>query len=153
MIVGISQPAVSDLIKRDVIKENSPAGVWLLDYCAHLREQAAGRMGTDTTLDLVTERARLAKEQADKVAFQNAIKRGELSPTVLLEEVLAKGANQINGILDAIPGSIRRRVPSLKHEEVDLISIEIAKCRNVISQLTLADLTEIEPDNEGIIEV
>jgi phage terminase Nu1 subunit (DNA packaging protein) len=153
LIVGISQPAVSDLIKREVLKENSPVGVWILDYCAHLREQAAGRMGADTSLDLVTERARLAKEQADKVAYQNAVTRGELSPTVLLEEVLAKGANQINGILDAIPGNIRRRVPSLKHEEVDLITVEIARCRNAISQLTLADLADIEPDNEGIIEV
>ena len=46
-LVGISQPAVSDLLTREVIQPGATAGAWLIDYCAHLREQAAGRGADD----------------------------------------------------------------------------------------------------------
>ena len=42
-IVGISQPAVSDLLSREVIREGQTLGQWLIAYCAHLRETAASR--------------------------------------------------------------------------------------------------------------
>jgi len=141
-IVGISQPAVSDLIKRDVLTDGDTLANWLIAYCANLREQAAGRAGADGSLDLVSERARLAKEQADKVAFQNALTRNQLAPVDLLEEVLAKAAARINGIFDAIPGMIKRRVPSLSSDEIDLISGEIAKGRNIVAAMSLSDVNE-----------
>lgn len=141
-IVGISQPAVSDLIKRGVLTDGDTAKNWLVAYCSHLREQAAGRAGSDGSLDLVSERARLAKEQADKVAFQNAITRNRLAPVELLEEVLAKAAGRINGIFDAIPGMIKRRVPSLTSDDVDMIAAEIAKGRNIVASMSLNDLSD-----------
>lgn len=151
-IVGISQPAVSDLMKRGILIENDAVGNWLISYCSHLREQAAGRAGSDGSLDLVSERARLAKEQADKVAFQNAVTRNQLAPVELLEEVLAKAAARINGIFEAIPGMIKRRVPSLKSEEVDLIYAEIARGRNIIAAMSLSDLNE-PLDDDATFEV
>lgn len=50
-----------------------------------LQASAAGREakpagGKAKVLDLATERARLAKEQADKVALENAVSRNELMP-------------------------------------------------------------------------
>ncbi len=141
-IVGISQPAVSDLIKRGVLTEGDAVKNWLVSYCSHLREQAAGRAGSDGSLDLVSERARLAKEQADKVAFQNAITRNQLAPVELLEEVLAKAAGRINGIFDAIPGMVKRRVPSLTSDDVDMIAAEIAKGRNIVASMSLNDLSD-----------
>lgn len=141
-IVGISQPAVSDLIKRNVLTEGDVLGNWLVAYCSNLREQAAGRAGADGGLDLVSERARLAKEQADKVAFQNAITRNQLAPVDLLEEVLAKAAAKINGVFDAIPGMIKRRVPSLSSEEIDLIAGEISRGRNIVAAMSLHDVDD-----------
>lgn len=47
-------------------------------YCAHLREIAAGRSNGEDGPDLVAERARLAKEQADAQEMKNAMMRGEL---------------------------------------------------------------------------
>jgi len=141
-IVGISQPAVSDLIKRGILTDGDIASNWLVAYCSHLREQAAGRAGSDGSLDLVSERARLAKEQADKVAFQNAITRNQLAPVDLLEEVLAKAAARINGVFDAIPGMIKRRVPSLSSEDIDLISGEIARGRNIVAAISLNDIND-----------
>lgn len=141
-IVGISQPAVSDLIKRGVLTDGDIASRWIIAYCSHLREQAAGRAGSDGSLDLVSERARLAKEQADKVAFQNALTRNQLAPVDLLEEVLAKAAARINGVFDAIPGMIKRRVPTLSSEDVDLIAGEIARGRNIVAAMSLNDVNE-----------
>ena len=57
-LVGVSQPAVSDMLARKVIAPGGTAGEWLLSYCNHLRETAAGR-AAQGDLDLAGERARL----------------------------------------------------------------------------------------------
>lgn len=138
-VVGVSQQAVSDLVTRGVLTDGATAGEWLIAYCGHLREMAAGRAAAGD-LDLATERARLAKEQADKIAMQNAVARRELTPTVVLEQVLAGAAAKIAGILEAIPGMIRRRVPQLTAVDIDLIAAEVAKARNTVAAMSLADL-------------
>ena len=144
-IVGISQPAVSDLLTRGVLTDGATLGDWLLDYCRNLREQAAGRAATGD-LDLATERARLAREQADKIAMQNACSRRELTPTVVLEQVLAGAAAKIAGILGAIPGMVRRRVPQLTAGDIDMIAAEVAKARNTVASMSLADLVDGSQD-------
>lgn len=110
-------------------------------YIRRLREIAAGRAALGD-LDLATERARLAREQADKIAMQNAVTRGELTPTVVLEQVLASAASKIAGILDAIPGLVRRRVPLLQSGDIDMIAGEVAKARNTVAAMSLVDLVE-----------
>lgn len=115
-------------------------------YIRELREQAAGRAAAGD-LDLATERARLAKEQADKVAMQNAVTRGDLAPVVLIEDVLTRAAARVAGIFDAIPGMVRRRVPKLSTDELDLIAGEIAKARNVVAAMSLADLDQAEAED------
>lgn len=110
-------------------------------YIRRLREQAAGRAAAGD-LDLAGERARLAKEQADRVAMQNAVTRGELAPVQLIEEVLAKAGSRAAKILDTIPGTIRRREPSLSADTIATIAKDIAKVRNIAATVSLADLRE-----------
>lgn len=79
----MSRQAFLALVKKGVI-ERQPRGSYDLDavrraYIEHLRAVAAGQRNDDG-LDLVAERARLAKEQADAQAMKNAIQRGELIP-------------------------------------------------------------------------
>jgi phage terminase Nu1 subunit (DNA packaging protein) len=112
---------------------------WRVRYIRHLREQAAGR-ATEGDLDLATERARLAKEQADKIGMQNAITRRELAPSYLLEEVLAAAGAKVAAILDAIPGAIRRRNQNLTAADIETIASEIAKARNIAAAITLEEL-------------
>ncbi|MEZ0231887.1 MAG: terminase small subunit [Methylophilaceae bacterium] len=154
-IVGISQPAVSDLLKRKVIVEGATLADWLRCYCSQLREQAAGRFsGGD--LDLVGERARLAREQADRIAYQNAVTRNELAPVVLIEEVLARAASRVAGIFDAIPVALKRRCTDMSPDQMDLIATEIAKVRNIVAAISLADLndsSEEDSADEPVIEV
>lgn len=42
-LVGISQPAVSGLLARGIIREGGTIGQWGEAYCDQLREQAARR--------------------------------------------------------------------------------------------------------------
>lgn len=112
---------------------------WRIRYLRKLREEAAGR-ATAGDLDLATERARLAAAQADKVEMQNAQSREELAPVVYLTEVLAKAGARAAAILEAIPGQVRRRLPSLPATEIQAIQQEIAKARNLCAAVSLADL-------------
>ncbi len=108
-------------------------------YIRRLREQAAGR-ATNGELDLATERAGLAKAQRERIEMQNAVTRGELAAVSLIEEVLTKAAGKVAGILDAIPGMVRRRVPGLGATDIELIAGEIARARNTVAAMSLADL-------------
>lgn len=146
-LVGISQPAVSDLTSRGVIDAGQPCGIWLLAYTAHLREQAAGR-GADG--ELASERARLAREQADAVAMKNAAARRELAPVVVLEEVLALMARQVATVLDGIGPQLRRSFPDLTGEQLKLIAGELARARQLAAAVNLqaveAQRAELDED-------
>lgn len=77
--VGISTPAVSDLVRRGVLDLSKGLDKSILDYCAHLREKAAGRSGGGE-YDLTEERARLAHHQANIAALDEKIKEKHLIP-------------------------------------------------------------------------
>lgn len=144
-LVGVSRQAIGDLVSRGILDPNDTGEQMLRAYCGHLREVAAGRLASGD-LDLAAERAGLAKAQRERVEMLNAEKRRELAPVVLIEEVLTKAASRIAAIFDAIPGMVRRRVPKLSSADVDLIAGEIAKARNIVAGLSLADLDiEQEP--------
>lgn len=114
---------------------------WRLRYIRKLREEAAGRAATGD-LDLVTERARLAKEQADRIAMQNARERGELAPTELIEEVLTRAGAKAAKLLDTIPGELKRRVDKLSADDIAAVAEVIAKVRNIAASISLSELDE-----------
>lgn len=147
-LVGISQQAVGNLVGRGVLDTSAPALQVLHAYCSHLREQAAGR-AANGDLDLATERAGLAREQRIRVALQNAVSLKELAPVALLEEVLSKAGARIAGMLDAIPGGVRRRVPALSADEITTIGAEIARVRNIVAAMSLADLRDDEAKDDA----
>jgi len=140
-LVGVSQQAVSLLMVRGILKAGDPQRTWLLAYCAHLRETAAGR---DPDGQLSTERARLARENADKVAMQNALSRKELAPVAYLEIVLGDVARQISQHLDAMVPQIRRRLPDLPPSVLAQITAEVTVCRELCACVTLADAERLE---------
>lgn len=124
-------------------------------YIRRLREEAAGRASAGD-LDLAGERARLAKEQADKIAMQNAQQRGELAPVAAMEMVIAAVGAKVGRILDTIPGIVRRRVPGIGSDVIEAIAADIAKCRNQAAAMTLASLDDEDdtgPDDDGAEEV
>lgn len=110
-------------------------------YCAALREVAAGR-----SLDLVKERARLAAEQADKVAMDNAIRRRDLAPVGLLTAALANVSRQLVAVIDLIPVQIRRQVSGIEPKVLAIIEDQLTIARTAAARIELADNFADEPD-------
>lgn len=148
-LVGISQPAVSDLLSRGVMLPNQSAREWLHSYCSHLREQAAGRAAAGD-LDLATERAGLARAQRERIEMQNAVTRKQLAPVSLIEEVLANVGRQIAATLEAIPVQLKRRT-TLSVAELEIVESEIVKARNLAADISL-DQKEPEFEDEEVAE-
>lgn len=144
-LVGITQQAVSDLASRGVITAGQPAGAWLLAYTKHLREQAAGR-GADG--ELASQRARLAREQADRVAMENAVTRKELAPIGVLEFVLAKMAGEVASVLQAIVPRVKRRVPEIAPAALQVLEDELIKARTRAASMSLADAEDADEDED-----
>jgi phage terminase Nu1 subunit (DNA packaging protein) len=114
--VGISQQAVADLLRRQVIPCGNGRGGLDLDACRisyieHLREVAAGRAAaTDGELDLVAERARVAKEQADGLAMKNELMRGE---TVYVRDIVEPFGQELSGIRSRFLAIPSEHAPSI----------------------------------------
>jgi phage terminase Nu1 subunit (DNA packaging protein) len=154
-IIGISQQAVCELINKQVLQKKMPVGIWIKAYCANLREVAAGRAG-DGELDLVTERAGLAREQRIRIELQNAVTRKEYGPIYELETGLADCMAQVAAQLDTIPGKLKRRSDKLTISDINLVREIIAEARNTIAALKIdwfsdtnaKDLSDVETAGE-----
>lgn len=96
-LVGIAQPSVSTLMTEGKLPATGTLGELLLAYCARLRDQAAGRMGENTTLDLVQERAALAREQREGQAIKNVLPPVRRLPGEKLLNMIERARHQARG--------------------------------------------------------
>lgn len=129
--VGISQQAVSGLLADGLLPKDGSFGDWLGAYCDRLREQAAGRLGGEVGgLDLVQERAALAREQREGQAIKNAVARKEYAPVGLLADVLGQAASAVVGRFDQLEGTLRKACPDLPDEAKTAVLQVIAAARN-----------------------
>lgn len=144
--LDISERRVRELASEWAIDSRELSlDAWRVRYLRHLREMAAGRAAAGD-LDLAEQRARLAKEQADRIAMQNALTRKELAPAEVIEEVLSKAGARAAKLLDTIPGEFKRRCPQLAADDIAAIAGIIAKVRNIAAGISLANLAD---DEEG----
>ncbi len=129
-LVGISQARVSQLMTDGVL----PSGTLLEQlhaYTAWLREQAAGRGSAEAGgLDLVQERAALARSQREGQDIKNAVNRGEYAPIGLLADVLGQASAAVVDRFDALPSLLRKACPDLPAAARDTIAKVIAGARN-----------------------
>jgi phage terminase Nu1 subunit (DNA packaging protein) len=156
-LVGVSQQAVSEFYKVAALGPGVSTRDTLLAYCARLREQAAGR-GSDGELDLVQERAWLAREQRIAQALKNAVTRKEFAPIGVLSEVLAAASGSVAAKLEALPGLLKKVAPDLSEQGRDAIAAEIARARNewvadtaLLEVKTDPDLLPLEEEPEDIV--
>jgi len=127
---------VSDMKRRGVIADGQTLGEWLHKYCAHIREIAAGR-STNGELDLATERAKLAKEQHERIAMQNAVTRRELGPIAALEQGLSDCMARVAAKLDTIPGKLKLGNDKLNADDLDRVTAVLADVRNDIASMDI----------------
>lgn len=107
--LGVAVSTVESLAKRRILRRLG-RGRWdqdrnRLDYIAHLREQAAGRIGSGGA-NLAEERARLARAQAEKVELDLREKRGELVSTREVEQEYFALLREHRNALLSIPGRV-----------------------------------------------
>lgn len=130
-LVGVSQQAISALVNDGKIPATGTVGAVLVAYCERLREQAAGRMGEEAGgLDLVQERAALARSQRIAQDLKNDIARGEYAPIGLLTDVLATAGAAVVDRFEQLEGALRKACPDLPDEARTTIMTVIASARN-----------------------
>jgi len=124
-LLGISGRVVRELAQRGIIAKASrgayPVADSIARYCAHLREQAAGRSGNS---NLTAERIRVAQATAEKIELQNAVARGEMVAVSDVRREWVTVATDLRAALLAIPARVSARV-SLSREASALLDDEL----------------------------
>lgn len=129
-MVGVSQQAVSALMREGKIPAQGTVGDLLLAYCERMRAVAAARASEEGGVDLVQERALLAREQRIGQAHKNAVARGEYAPIGVLADVLAEASSAVVDRFDQLDGMISKACPDLPDEVRTLLQKLIASARN-----------------------
>ena len=157
-VVGVSEPRISQMVKDGQLPADGTIGDWLAAYITRLRDQAAGRMGDGANgLDLVQERAALARSQRERIDLQNAVARGQHAPIDMLRDVLAKTIAIMVSELEQVDGLIAQTAPDLPEPTRLAVLNTIAAARNKIAtrsaDLVLADIDpadDIDADYAGV---
>lgn len=155
--IGVSEARVSQLLSEGVMTRGDTGHAWLLAYCERLRDQAAGRAGSEFgALDLVQERAALAREQRIAQALKNSIARGEYAPVGLLADVLGAASSAVVDRFDQLEGALSKAAPDLPEPAKAAVMTVIASARNEWIRSTaklIADrvdaLMDDDADDEG----
>lgn len=130
-LIGVSEARVSQMVGEGVINRGATAHEWVLGYCERLRDQAAGRMGDELGgLDLVQERAALAREQRISQALKNAIARGEYAPIGLLADVLGQASSAVVDRFEQLEGALKKACPDLPDQAKSTVMQVLASARN-----------------------
>ena len=142
--LGLSDRQVRHLAERKII-ERPTRGRYQLQASvqatvAHLREMAAGRASEDDSLDLVAERARLAKEQADAQAMRNDQRRNELVEVADVAKLVGQQYARVRTRLLAIPSGHAAQIARLKTPQ---------EVQPALQALLTAALEELSADEEG----
>lgn len=130
-MVGLSEARVSQLVADGVVPRNETAHNMLLAYCERLRDQAAGRAGAEVGgLDLVQERAALAREQRIAQEIKNKAARGEYAPVGLLAAVLGQASGAVADRFDQIERALRLKRPDIDDELMAAVLAVVTSARN-----------------------
>jgi phage terminase Nu1 subunit (DNA packaging protein) len=130
-LAGVSQQNISSLMSEGKLPPMGLLGDMLHAYCQRLRDQAAGRLGAEVGgLDLVQERAALAREMRIGHAGKNALARGEYAPIVLLAEVLATASQSVVERFEQLPGMLKKSCPDLPDAAREQVMATLASARN-----------------------
>ena len=106
-------------------------------YIRYLRDRSIGRDGEQSS-DIASERARLTREQADKMAMENATARRELIPAPLVQKSIERVFAAFKARIEAIP---RKAIPQMKGADGDAGREKVLReiSRDALNELTSFD--------------
>lgn len=147
--LDVSEETIRQLKKRAIIP-GAARGAMDPDLCRvayirHLRERAAGRASDgaeEVGLDLVTERARLASEQAEHWNRKNALERGDLARPADITLAVAGLVELSKARLMRVPAKVARGDVALRTQIADAIE-------DALSDLTVARVEEETASGNG----
>jgi phage terminase Nu1 subunit (DNA packaging protein) len=152
-IIGVSEARVSQLVSDGIVERGQTLSVQVRQYCAWLREVAAGRQSEEMGgLDLVQERAALAREQRLGYEIKNAVARGEYAPISMLAEVLGTASQSVVERFDQLPAALRKTCPDLPDAARDQVMSLLVNARNewvrATAELVVKSMatTDTDPD-------
>lgn len=153
MLIGVSEAKVSQLASEGVIVRGASGHAWLLAYCERQREVAAGRASADGGgLDLVQERAALARSQREAQDIKNAVSRGEYAPIGLLADVLGLASSAVVDRFEQLEGALQKACPNLPDDAKATVQQVIANARNEwirsTAKLVVEHLDGLDPSPE-----
>lgn len=151
-LVGVSQQAISALVQDGKLAFGGTVGEMLQAYCQRLRDQAAGRLGAEGGgLDLVQERAALARSQRVAQDMKNAIACGEYAPIGLLSDVLGKASSAVVDRFEQLEGALKRSCPNMPDDVRATVFEVITSSRNAwiksTAQLVAASMNPDDADD------
>jgi len=133
--VGLSQQSIGALVKEGALDlKHGDIDRARLQYCAHIREIAAGRSTPNAEYDLVEERARLAHHQANIAALDEKVKAGELIPAGVVLEAWQNIFSNVRARLLAMPTALAGTCVNATREEVSASAMKII--RQALSELS-----------------
>lgn len=122
-LFDISPAALTDLKKRGIAvhmaHDTYDLTATTRAYVQHLRGMAAGWGTGEKAANLTSERARLAKEQADAQAIKNAKLRGELVEASEVERTWADALRQLRARIMAVPSRLRSELLDIDPQTID----------------------------------
>jgi phage terminase Nu1 subunit (DNA packaging protein) len=131
-LLGVSEARVSQMVGDGLVEKGDTLLRQLRMVCQHLREVAAGRMSGEVGgLDLVQERAALAREQRIAQELKNQIARGEYAPIGLLADCLGRASSAVVDRFDQLEGALSKTCPDLPDEALQTLQRVLAGARNV----------------------
>ncbi len=137
-LLDLSPQRLRELARRGAVPKSGhgrfvPADV-VPAYCRALREQAAGRSGERGALDLIDERAKLARAQTVRAEIDIAERRRELVPA---EEVRrfgrALGSTVVHGLY-SIPDRLADEVAGMERPH-EIHALMLREIDHVVSNL------------------
>lgn len=142
-LLRLTPGALTGLVKRDLAVKMGHDAYDLAEtvgrYVEHLRGTAAGRGGAEQVLTLTSERARLARAQADAQEAKNAALRGDLVSAIEVEHVWSDVLRGLRSQLLALPSRIRADLGHLTPADVAQIDRIM---RDTLTSLGEADGTD-----------
>ncbi len=130
-VLGVNDRTVRALNERGLVVKRGRGRYALLAsvtaYVEHLRGIASGRGDEALVFDLTRERARLAKEQADKQALQNEALRGSLVSADDVKREWASVLRTVRSKLLSVPSRIRQSLAHLTAHDVEAIDAELRR--------------------------
>ena len=147
--LGITAQALGDLAKRGVVPK-AGRDKWSLKavvvaYTEHMREVAAGRRGDAAeALDLVQERAQLARAQREHQDMKNAELAGRLLPAEQVNAAVADAFARVRSHLLRLPMKATSRARDLTGP-AEIRTVLDGLVRDALDELADTDVT-VKPE-------